>query len=73
MKSFKQNMLSFKSLSHLLASKDTVLILKLDSGLRCQQYWALIPPAVTDGDTNKGNDVMVVIFRFYKITFINEL
>jgi hypothetical protein len=42
--------LAFKSLTHLLASKDTVLILKLDSGLRCQKYWALIPPATDSGN-----------------------
>ena len=42
--SYKQNVLSFNSLSNMLAYKDTVLIVKLDCAYNCQQYWALIPP-----------------------------
>jgi hypothetical protein len=50
--SYKQNVLSFNSLSSTLASKDVLLILRLDcSGGYCQQYWALIPPSGVDQDS----------------------
>lgn len=42
--SYKQNVLSFKSLSSTLASKDVLLILRLECSSGCQQYWAIIPP-----------------------------
>lgn len=43
--SFKQNVLSFNSLSSTLANKDVLLILRLDCSGGYQQYWAMIPPA----------------------------
>ena len=49
--SYHQNNLNFHCLVKLLSAKDTVLVLKSTVLSVCDQYWALVPPAVADSDT----------------------
>lgn len=44
--SYHQNNVSYHCLAKLLSVKDTVLVLKVSLLSVCDQYWALVPPAV---------------------------
>ena len=69
--SFKSNVLSFNSLSNTLASKDIVLIIKLNSNnnnYNCQQYWAIIPPESSQPSTSTSGSNITGMNFTKKIT-----